>query len=51
MHNSGGLIYELKMNEVNGRFTTLDVQGTLLYCGTEKGPIIVFDLIKGHFVK
>lgn len=51
IHYNGGLIFEHKKNDVNGAFTCFSIQGTLLYCGTEKGPVVVFDLLKGNFVK
>jgi hypothetical protein len=40
IHELGGLIYQQDKNEVNGAFTALSMQGTLLYTGTEKGKVI-----------
>jgi hypothetical protein len=51
IHTRGGLIYEHQKNDVNGYFTCFNVQGSLIYTGTEKGAIVVFDLLKGNFVK
>lgn len=36
---------------MNGKFTVFTVSGTLIFCGTTKAVVVVFDLLKGSFVK
>ena len=43
IHDKGGLLFEHKKNDVNGEFTCFAQQGNLIYAGTQKGNIVVFD--------
>ena len=44
-------MYEQLGNEVNGKFTCFGLRGSILYCGTEKSPIVLLDALKGSFIK
>ncbi|CDW81551.1 UNKNOWN [Stylonychia lemnae] len=47
----GGLLYEQKHHEQNGKFTVFCIRNAILYSGCEKGSIVVFDLLNGQFIK
>jgi hypothetical protein len=47
----GGILYEHKPNDINGKFTKIYIQGTLIYAGTEKGTVVVFESLSGEFIK